>query len=120
MSIPVIEVHRCSVIARRPRYEDLKELVYALTQLVPVGCVTTYGSIARVLGISPRLVGKILSENEHPVEVPCHRVVSVKGLGGYTLRGKRALDLKKRLIQFESGDSPRSFDLYTYLVIGIA
>lgn len=118
MPMPIIMIRNNNIVARRPRYEDLKELVYILIQLIPIGSTTTYGNIAKVLNISPRLVGKILRENRHPIKIPCHRVVSTKGLGGYTLGGKRALDIKRKLLELESGGTLRKFDLYAYLVIG--
>jgi methylated-DNA-[protein]-cysteine S-methyltransferase len=56
-----------------------------------------------VLGISPRLVAKILSRNRNPIAIPCHRIVkSDNGLGGYTLNGKKVPEFKKRLIDLES------------------
>lgn len=80
-------------------YEDLAEAVYALVQLVPPGKVTTYGSLAKALGVSARIVGKILAENEHAPVVPCHRVVRSDGdVGGYSKGGR---EVKKRLLELE-------------------
>ncbi|MFN4045991.1 MAG: MGMT family protein [Acidilobaceae archaeon] len=84
---------------RRAKLEDYEEAVYMLTSIVPPGKVTTYGAIAKLLGVSPRLVGKILAANEKPVIIPCHRVVGSKGeLKGYTGGGVQA---KKRLLELE-------------------
>ncbi len=85
---------------RLSSYSDIKELVYALIQLIPPGYVTTYGSIAKILGTSPRLVGKILGENPNPIVVPCHRVVkSDASLGGYS--GASGIEFKRKLLEFE-------------------
>ena len=78
--------------------------IYSLLKQIPNGKVTTYGSIARKLGINPRYVGKILSENSHPDIYPCYRVVRSDGhLGGYTIGLKNdviTLEIKKeKLIQ---------------------
>jgi len=52
--------------------------------LIPVGYVTSYGSVAKVAGGSPRAVGRIMASNPFPLIVPCHRVVaSDLSLGGY-------------------------------------
>jgi methylated-DNA-[protein]-cysteine S-methyltransferase len=52
--------------------------------LIPVGYVTSYGSVAKVAGGSPRAVGRIMASNPFPLIVPCHRVVaSGLSLGGY-------------------------------------
>ena len=61
--------------------------VYAMTSLIPMGKVTTYGAIAKAIG-SPRAaraVGNALGANMNPIVVPCHRVVRRDGtLGGYS------------------------------------
>lgn len=89
------------------RERGLREVVYALLQLIPPGRVTTYGSIARVLGTSPRAVGRILASNDRAPAVPCHRVVMSGGsLGGYSFGGAR---VKRGLLELEGvrfvGDS---------------
>lgn len=76
----------------------LEELVYTLVQLVPPGRVTTYKSIADVLGTHPRRVAQILKKNKRPIEIPCHRVVySNMRIGGYSL----GREMKKRLLELE-------------------
>ena len=57
----------------------LYEEIYALVRQIPPGRVTTYGSLARILG-NPRLsrvVGYAL--HQAPPDVPCHRVVDRTG-----------------------------------------
>ncbi len=88
---------------RRLVREVIREIVFALASLVPIGKVTTYASIARVLGISPRYVGKLLSSNSNPIVIPCHRVIrSNLRIGGYTLLSKGSnVDFKKKLLLLE-------------------
>ena len=63
--------------------------VYRLLVSISRGKVTTYGAIAGKLGLNPRYVGTILSENSHPEKYPCYKVVRSDGtIGGYTI-GKR-------------------------------
>jgi O-6-methylguanine DNA methyltransferase len=58
--------------------------VLRVTSLIPVGYVASYGSIAKVAGGSPRVVGRVMAENPFAPTVPCHRVVSSDfTLGGY-------------------------------------
>ncbi len=91
--------------ARKAGLRDLAEAVYMLIQLIPPGRVTTYGSIARLLETSPRLVGRILASNPDPIVVPCHRVVMSDGsLGGYSMKG--GVDLKERLLRLEGALPP--------------
>jgi methylated-DNA-[protein]-cysteine S-methyltransferase len=54
------------------------------TRLVPVGYVTAYGAIAKVVGGSARSVGRVEASNPFPLLIPCHRVVrSDLSIGGY-------------------------------------
>jgi len=54
------------------------------TRLVPVGHVTTYGAIAKVVGGIARSVGRVEAINPVPLLIPCHRVVcSDLSIGGY-------------------------------------
>jgi len=66
---------------------NFNQSVYAVTSLIPMGKVTTYGAIAKAIG-SPRAaraVGNALGANTNPIVVPCHRVVRADGvLGGYS------------------------------------
>ncbi len=86
-------------VIRKAKADDYREAVYMLTSIIPLGKTTTYGSIARILGISPRLVGRLLAENDNPIKVPCHRVIKSNGdIGEYTPGGK---DVKKKLLALE-------------------
>jgi methylated-DNA-[protein]-cysteine S-methyltransferase len=50
---------------------------------IPRGSTLTYGQIARTLGSAPRAVGQACGANRFPVVIPCHRVVSAAGIGGF-------------------------------------
>lgn len=55
--------------------------LYEAVKAVPCGKVTTYGTLARLLGEprGARQVGRLLHQNKQPREVPCHRVVFKDG-----------------------------------------
>lgn len=67
--------------------------VYLITLCIPEGYVTTYGAIASLLNSGPRNVGTALRKNpftgyveetqKDMIKVPCHRVVSSSGIGGF-------------------------------------
>ncbi len=63
--------------------------VFELVGQIPPGKVTTYGELARAVGINPRQVGYILHHNTDPVRFPCHRVVKSDGrvATGYAFGG---------------------------------
>ncbi len=61
-------------------------MIYKKLLEVPKGQITTYGELARAVGLKDgqRVVGRIMNRNPYPVIVPCHRVVMSTGrVGGY-------------------------------------
>lgn len=50
---------------------------------IPRGSVRTYGELAKHVGSAPRAVGQACGANWFPIVVPCHRVTSAAGLGGF-------------------------------------
>jgi methylated-DNA-[protein]-cysteine S-methyltransferase len=70
--------------------------------LIPHGQVRRYGELAAILGSSARAVGGACRRNPIPLMIPCHRVVSATGLGGFS--GQRAgewLAIKQQLLDIE-------------------
>lgn len=58
--------------------------VIRVVSLISAGYVSSYGSVAKAAGGSPRAVGRVMASNPFPPLVPCHRVVSSDfTLGGY-------------------------------------
>ncbi|AIY90619.1 Methylated-DNA--protein-cysteine methyltransferase [Geoglobus acetivorans] len=74
------------------------ERVLRVVRSIPFGMVESYSSIAEKVGTSPRAVGVALRMNLVPVIVPCHRVVSKAGIGGYS----QGEGIKKALLELES------------------
>ncbi|VAX08827.1 Methylated-DNA--protein-cysteine methyltransferase [hydrothermal vent metagenome] len=62
---------------------DFQQRVWAALQQIPMGEVRTYGQLAEQLHSSARAVGNACRHNPVPLIVPCHRVVSARGLGGF-------------------------------------
>lgn len=62
---------------------DFQQRVWRELKKIPAGTTVTYGELADRLGSSARAVGNACRANPLPVIVPCHRVVSKTGLGGY-------------------------------------
>ena len=65
---------------------NLEHKVYKKLLDVPKGQITTYGDLAKAVGLKngQRIIGKIMNKNPYPVLVPCHRVVMSTGkIGGY-------------------------------------
>lgn len=82
--------------------ECFREAVKSLLMAIPLGKVTSYSRVAKILRAHPRSVARVLKSNEEPIIVPCHRVVHESGeLGNYTFKGKSRPDLKKKLLILE-------------------
>ena len=78
---------------------------------IPFGETTSYGVIAKALGLEngARAVGVANAENPIALIVPCHRVIgsdgSLTGYGG-------GLPLKRALLEHEARVAGRKFDLF--------
>jgi methylated-DNA-[protein]-cysteine S-methyltransferase len=84
--------------------EFQRQVWQALTE-IPFGQIVTYGQLAQKLGRPKafRAVGSANGANPISIIVPCHRVVSTTGLGGYG----GGLPIKRLLLGIEgvtSGD----------------
>lgn len=73
--------------------------VYEAMLDLGVGQTVTYGELAKRIGCpgAARAVGRACARNPFPLVVPCHRVVSAKGVGGFAF----GCALKKRLLAYE-------------------
>ncbi len=71
--------------------------VLDFVRTIPYGKVLTYGQIAKILNTSPRAVGMALRLNPAPIIIPCHRVVSKNGLGGFSA----GVWIKRELLRLE-------------------
>ncbi len=62
--------------------KDFFERVYDIVKQIPTGKVTTYGAIAKVLGLASaaRTVGWALNSAKERPGIPFHRVVNRNGL----------------------------------------
>ena len=74
--------------------------VYRKLLQVPKGKVTTYGDLAKAVGLKngQRFIGTIMKKNPYPVIIPCHRVVkSNRDIGGYAF----GVDIKRNMLTRE-------------------
>jgi methylated-DNA-[protein]-cysteine S-methyltransferase len=76
--------------------------VWQLMCAIPRGQTRQYGEIAKELASSPRAVGQACGANPMPIVIPCHRVVSKAGVGGFAHhRDGYELDIKRWLLAHE-------------------
>jgi methylated-DNA-[protein]-cysteine S-methyltransferase len=85
----------------------LEEKVYKKLLEVPQGMVTTYGELAKAVGLNngQRVIGRIMNQNPYPVIVPCHRVIQSDGkIGGYAWGKKIKINiLSKEGVKIKDG-----------------
>jgi methylated-DNA-[protein]-cysteine S-methyltransferase len=87
----IVALERCSAFQRQ---------VLRAEHGIPRGWVSTYGRIARSLGVprGARAVGSALARNPFPIIVPCHRAIRSDGhLGGF----QGGLEMKRALLEIE-------------------
>jgi len=84
-----------------PRGSGFQQSVFAAMRAIPYGETLTYGEIATRLACPAQPVGQACGANPIPVIIPCHRVLSKTGLGGFS--GFGGVETKIALLQHEGG-----------------
>jgi len=105
-SLDIVDLSLCS---------EFQQRVLRAEHQIPWGKVSTYGLIAKFLGINrgARAVGRALATNPFPIIIPCHRAIrSDRHLGGYQggTAMKRAL-LENEGIIFDRTDCYYDFQI---------
>ncbi|MGD9986754.1 MGMT family protein [Pseudonocardia sp.] len=86
--------------------EETVEAVRDAVRAIPPGETSTYGEIARQLGLSsPRIVGKVLSDDGH--DVPWHRVLRADGTPAPHIAVEQAARLRAEGVLLVDGRLPR-------------
>ena len=91
LELDLLALDRCSAFQQR---------VLRAEYGIPRGRVSTYGRIARHIGVpkGARAVGSALARNPFPLIIPCHRAVRSNGeLGGF----QGGLEMKAALLRLE-------------------
>ncbi|ABA58714.1 Methylated-DNA-(protein)-cysteine S-methyltransferase [Nitrosococcus oceani ATCC 19707] len=86
-----------------PQGTAFQKRVWHTLRLIPPGSTVTYGKLAKKLKTSPRAIGAACRSNPLPIFIPCHRVISSQGLGGYSGATEGPyLDIKAWLLRHET------------------
>ena len=94
--------------------DEFRRSLYQALRSVGFGNTTTYGALAKHLGLegpeAARDVGAAMGKNPMPVVIPCHRVLAAGGkLGGFSAPG--GVTTKQKLLALEGvhfdGGEPR-------------
>ncbi|MCK9605213.1 MAG: methylated-DNA--[protein]-cysteine S-methyltransferase [Methylomonas sp.] len=69
---------------------------------IPFGDVISYSALADKLGSGPRAVAQACKNNPYAGIIPCHRVVSKNGIGGFMGQSQgEMIELKRQLLAYE-------------------
>ncbi len=82
-----------------PGGSDFQLKFYDALCAIPYGDTRTYGDIAKNLNVSAQAIGQACGANPIAILIPCHRVLSARGLGGYS--GAGGVDAKVALLRLE-------------------
>jgi methylated-DNA-[protein]-cysteine S-methyltransferase len=84
-----------------PRGGDLHQAVFRAMLAIPYGETRTYGELAKELDTYGQPIGQACGANPIPIVIPCHRILSATGLGGYS--GAGGTETKIALLKLEGG-----------------
>jgi methylated-DNA-[protein]-cysteine S-methyltransferase len=85
------------LVSPAPGHGGVYGRIYHAVRAIPYGRIATYGEIARQVGTAPRVVGQAMAHNPTPLVIPCHRIVSATGIGGFT----PSVEIKEALLAME-------------------
>ncbi|WP_159946060.1 methylated-DNA--[protein]-cysteine S-methyltransferase [Rhizobium sp. 18065] len=92
-----------SVVLDLDSQDDFRRDIYAAARRIGWGRTTTYGALAKALGLGPeaaRDVGQAMAKNPVALIIPCHRVLAAGGkLGGFSAPG--GSQSKVRMLELE-------------------
>ncbi len=84
-----------------------QRIVLEEVRKIPYGQTITYSELAIIIGKEGayRAVGTAVSKNPYPIIIPCHRVVSSLGAGGFCGESCGSMvELKKKMLDMESSN----------------
>ena len=94
--------HYLFSLPTNPPGTAFRKAVWRQISAIPCGETRTYGALAKYLNSAPRAIGQACGDNPLPIIVPCHRVLSASGLGGFNhSTGNDLLRVKRWLLARE-------------------
>ncbi|KON82195.1 methylated-DNA--[protein]-cysteine S-methyltransferase [Azoarcus sp. PA01] len=80
-----------------------QQRVWDAIAAIPRGETRQYAHLSKALASAARAVGQACRANPFPLVIPCHRVVSAAGIGGFAgASGGYLIDAKRWLLAFEA------------------
>jgi methylated-DNA-[protein]-cysteine S-methyltransferase len=88
----------------KPSGTAFDQKVWQAMRDIPPGETRSYADLAHAVGSAPRAIGRACGRNPIPIVIPCHRVLSRGGIGGYS--GGEGLPTKRHLLALEGAALP--------------
>lgn len=87
----------------KPQGTFYQRRVWTAISEIDHGKTMTYGELAKKIKSGPRAVGGACGANYYPLLIPCHRVLSANGLGGFMQQAGAGwcMDIKRWLLAHE-------------------
>lgn len=87
----------------KPQGTFYQRRVWTAISEIDYGKTMTYGELAKKIKSGPRAVGGACGANYYPLLIPCHRVLSANGLGGFMQQAGAGwcMDIKRWLLAHE-------------------
>ena len=81
---------------------EFQRNVWRALYQIPPGMTKTYGELAKELNTGARALANACRKNPFPLLIPCHRVLSKTGLGGYAgASSGKLVNIKAALLTHE-------------------
>ncbi len=98
--------YKFSVKLKKHKFNNFTQLVINEIMKIPYGKTIAYYEIANGINKSHsnQAVGQACKKNYYPIIIPCHRVISKYGTGGYMGNNKDEsiqINIKKKLLKLE-------------------
>ncbi|MDP2903599.1 MAG: methylated-DNA--[protein]-cysteine S-methyltransferase [Methylovulum sp.] len=80
-----------------------RQLVWAALCQIPIGETMSYSALAKTIASAARAVGNACKDNPYPLFIPCHRIISASGMGGYCGQTEgEFMAIKRLLLAYEA------------------
>ena len=93
----------CFDLPLNPQGTVFQRTVWDALRKIKAGKTQSYGELADRLSTGARAIGNACRQNPIPVIIPCHRIVSASGIGGYSGQTEGEMLSRKRwLLAYEN------------------
>ena len=101
MQASLLQVDVTAILEKLDDGTAFQRRVWQAIAQIPSGSVMSHQDLAHKVASGARAVANACGANPLPILIPCHRVVAVRGLGGFMQGSPEGLAIKQWLLQHE-------------------